>query len=139
MFIYKGYFIFRNYPRCIVCLMSEKILQRSRWDFLQRHQYFMDIRTIIWYLKSALTFFERDRFEIITMCYRDVFIDNRTSITGQIKGLNPYYILKRADSRPSRSPSMIRCSKSIAVLQYGCTIDTLYIRPIQDLQNLGGI
>jgi len=33
-------------------------------------------------LKSALTFFERDRFKINTMRYRDVFINIRPPIRG---------------------------------------------------------
>jgi len=38
----------------------------------------------------------------------------------------------------SSRPDLLRY-QSIAVLQYGCTIDALYIRPIQSLQNLGPI
>jgi len=35
-------------------------------------------------------------------------------------------------------PDLLRY-QSIAVLQYGCTIDALYIRSIQGLQNLGNV
>ena len=41
-------------------------------------------------------------------------------------------------SGASYQPDLLRY-QSIAVLQYGCTIDALYIRPIRGLQNLGMI
>ena len=37
-FIYKAYYFFRNEAIHVVCRVSEKIIQRSRWDFLRRHQ-----------------------------------------------------------------------------------------------------
>jgi hypothetical protein len=37
-------------------------------------------------LKSALTFFERDKFDINTMQYRDIIVNIHTPITGKIKG-----------------------------------------------------
>jgi hypothetical protein len=38
------------------------------------------------YLKSALTFFERDKYAIITLLYGDIFINIRKLIIGEIKG-----------------------------------------------------
>ena len=40
---------------------------------------------IIFHLKTALTFFERNKFALITMRYRDIFINIRTPIKGEIK------------------------------------------------------
>jgi hypothetical protein len=34
----QGVVFFRNEAIHVVCRVSEKILQRSRWDFLRRHQ-----------------------------------------------------------------------------------------------------
>ena len=37
--IYKAQSFFRDEAIHVVCRVSEKLLQRSRWDFLRRHQY----------------------------------------------------------------------------------------------------
>jgi len=70
------------------------------------------------------------------MRYRDVFIIIRIPITGQIKGWYPHWIsIKVNPSGASYRPDLLRY-QSIAVLQYGGTIDALFVRQIQGLQNL---